>query len=238
MIHALGNIQTWLSLMVLSLLEIILGIDNLLFLTIVSGRLPLEQQAAARRIGLMLAMIMRLLLLAFAFLLISMTRPLFSIFDWHVSIRDLFLIFGGGFLLWKSIVEMRRDCLSVVDLPTTTMTSSFIAVVSQIVLLDMVFSIDSVLTAVGIAKHYWVMATAIVIAVLFMLVASNYLSKVLQRYPRIRQLALCFLILIALILMVEGLGIHVAKSYIFVAFTFALFVEVIHIIYDKYATHS
>lgn len=225
--------QVWLTLLILTGLEIVLGVDNLVFLSLVSSRLPEGQRAYARRLGILFAMVTRLILLALAFWLVYLTKPVFHLGSHPVSIRDLFLFFGGLFLIWKAVDELRQTFHKASGHSFNHASSRFYIVVIQIALLDMVFSLDSVMTAVGVTQHYWVMATAIIITMLMMLFASGYISRFILAFPRIRLLALCFISLIGLVLLVEGCGVHVPKSSIFIALIFAAFVETIHIFYDK-----
>lgn len=225
--------QTWLTLLILIMLELVLGVDNLVFLSVISSRLPLSEQKKARRLGLSLALIMRLVLLALAFLLVQLSKPLFSVLGHYFSIRDLFLLLGGLFLIWKAIDELRVDMRQAIKSVAEQSAVSFRSAVMQIILLDTVFSLDSVMTAVGMAKEYWMMATAIIIAIILMLIASESISRFIVTYPRIRRLALCFLLLIGAVLVVESFAVEVSKIYTFIAFSFALFVELINIAYDK-----
>ncbi len=225
MLTILLDSHTWLSLAVLVGLEIILGIDNLVFLSLISATLPLHQQGRARRLGLTLAMVMRLLMLAGAFALISLQRPLFTPFDHPISIRDLFLLAGGIFLIWKSLDELRKAGQQEKARKLAIGSGKFKTVVMQIVLLDMVFSIDSVMTAVGVTRNYWIMATAVIIAILMMMVASGPISNFIQRHMRVRLLALAFLLLIGAILIIESSGIDIPRGYLFSALGFSLLVE-------------
>ena len=214
------------SFLALTSLEIILGIDNLVFLAIISQKLPVAQRKSARRFGLTLAWVTRLLLLAFAVWLVGLTRPLFSLFDHTISWRDLFLLFGGLFLLAKATQEIHieiesKDQLSKVSKRLT----AFSIVVLQIVFLDLVFSLDSILTAIGLTHRFWLMAVAITIAIIVMLFASEPLSRFVHKHPTIKMLALSFLILIGMMLLADGLGFHIPRGYIYLAMGFSLFVE-------------
>jgi predicted tellurium resistance membrane protein TerC len=233
LLSTVADPQIWLTLIVLTSLEIVLGVDNLVFLSLASSRLPTEQRANARRLGIMFAMVTRLILLALAFWLVYLTAPVFHVGTHPVSIRDIFLFFGGLFLIWKSIDEIRHSFRKASGKTFNHASKRFHTVVMQIALLDMVFSLDSVMTAVGVTRHYWVMATAIVIAMFVMLFSSGYMSRLILRFPRVRLLALCFLSLIGLVLLVEGCGVHVPKTSIFIALIFAVFVEAIHAFYER-----
>ncbi|HEX9191162.1 MAG TPA: TerC family protein, partial [Candidatus Deferrimicrobiaceae bacterium] len=188
--------KTWVSFLTLAALEIVLGIDNLLFLTIVSGRLPAERQAAARRIGLALAVITRLLLLLTIAWMVGLTAPLFALFGHPFSFRDLILAGGGLFLLAKGTAEIHAAVEGVEEEIREAKTSGFAAVIAQIVVLDIVFSLDSVITAVGMSQHVPVMAAAIVVAVAIMLLAAEPLSRFVQAHVSVKILALSFLILV------------------------------------------
>lgn len=226
------------SLLALVILEIILGIDNLVFLSIMADRLPDEQKALARRVGLSLAWVTRLILLAFAFLLVKLTFPLFTIGDFSPSIRDLFLIFGGGFLMAKATQEIHAqmgedgDCKEE-HMPDVKPSNQFFYVVIQIALMDIIFSLDSVLTAIGLTHLFWIMALAITIAILVMIFASNIVSHFIDKHPTIKMLALSFLILIGMVLVADGLSFHVPRGYVYFAMAFSLGVESLNLIKQK-----
>ncbi|WP_367605863.1 TerC family protein [Legionella sp. W05-934-2] len=223
------------SLLALIILEIILGIDNLVFLSIMADRLPDKQKALARRVGLGLAWITRLLLLAFAFLLVKLTFPLFSIGDFSPSIRDLFLMFGGAFLMVKATqeihAEMAEDEDEIEGLDKKIQPSNqFLNVVIQIALLDIIFSLDSVLTAIGLTHLFWVMALSITIAIIVMIFASDVVSHFIEKHPTIKMLALSFLILIGMVLIADGFSFHVPRGYVYFAMAFSLGVESLNLI--------
>jgi len=208
----------WASLLTLTALEIVLGVDNLVFIAILAGRLPAEQQNRARQVGLTLALATRL-------------GPLFALFGHAVSWRDIVLIAGGLFLLYKGTREIHHALEG--DEPEgeaehANRRTSFAGVIAQIMLLDIVFSLDSVITAVGMANTLWVMASAIVIAVVIMLVASGPLADFVQRYPTVKMLALSFLMLIGMTLIADGAGLHVPKGYIYAAIGFSVGVETLN----------
>ena len=219
----------WASLVTLTALEIVLGIDNLVFIAILAGRLPAGQQSRARQLGLALALITRLALLASIAWIIGLTRPLLELFGHPVSWRDIVLVAGGLFLLFKGTREIHHALEG--DGPeekAATVRTSLAGVVVQIMLLDVVFSLDSVITAVGMASELWVMATAIIIAVVIMLAASGPLADFVQRYPTVKMLALSFLLLIGMTLIADGAGFHVPKGYIYAAIGFSVGVEALN----------
>ena len=221
--------QIWASLVTLTALEIVLGIDNLVFIAIVAGRLPPERQNRARQVGLALALITRLALLASIVWIIGLTRPVFELFGRPVSWRDIVLIAGGLFLLYKGTREIHQGLEG--DGQTAGAgggRTSFAGVVVQIMVLDIVFSLDSVITAVGMANTLWVMAAAIVIAVAIMLVASKPLADFVERHPTVKMLALSFLLLIGMTLVADGAGFDVPKGYIYAAIGFSVAVETLN----------
>jgi predicted tellurium resistance membrane protein TerC len=227
----ISNPEIWASLLTLTALEIVLGIDNLVFIAILAGRLPAEQQNQARQIGLALALLTRLALLASITWIIGLTQPLFEVFGHPVSWRDIVLVAGGLFLLYKGTWEIHHALEG--DEPEgeeehASRRTSFAGVVTQIMLLDIVFSLDSVITAVGMANTLWVMATAIIIAVAIMLAASGPLAGFVQRHPTVKMLALSFLMLIGMTLIADGAGFHVPKGYIYAAIGFSVAVEALN----------
>ena len=229
--HWIIDPEIWASLLTLTALEIVLGIDNLVFIAILAGRLPAEQQNRARQIGLALALITRLALLASIAWIISLTRPLFEVFGDPVSWRDIVLAAGGLFLVYKSTREIHHGLEGEGlegEEEYRSRRASFAAVITQIMLLDVVFSLDSVITAVGMASKLWVMASAIVIAVVIMLAASEPLADFVQRYPTVKMLALSFLMLIGMTLIADGAGYHVPRGYIYTAIGFSVGVEALN----------
>ena len=229
MLESLADPNIWAALVTLTLLEIVLGIDNIIFISIVSGKLPVEQQPRARQLGLMGAVLTRLALLASVFWLAKLTDPLFTVFDQEISIRDLVLIGGGLFLLAKSTFEIHGS-LEVPgdDMPHVPKNISFWSVIVQIMILDIVFSLDSVITAIGMADVLWVMAVAIIAAVAVMLLFAGVISDFVHRHPTIKMLALSFLLLIGMALVGEGLGMHIPKGYIYFAMAFSFMVEMLN----------
>jgi predicted tellurium resistance membrane protein TerC len=221
--------QVWIAFATLASLEIVLGIDNIVFISIMAGKLPADRQALAYRLGLGLAMVMRILLLVVISWIMGLTRPLFSVFEHTVSGRDLVLVLGGLFLVAKATFEIHDDLEGLrKDRSPTAGTASFAAVLVQIMLLDVVFSLDSVITAVGMVDQVGIMIAAIVTAVLAMMLFAKTVGDFVGRHPTIRMLALAFLLLIGFTLVVEGAGNHVPKGYIYFAMAFSLFVELLN----------
>jgi predicted tellurium resistance membrane protein TerC len=217
------------ALVTLTVLEIVLGVDNVIFISILSGKLPREQQKRARRVGLIAAMLMRLALLAGIAWMARLTSPLFSLFDHAFSGRDLILILGGLFLLAKATYEIHDKLEGQEGHASGKVAASFQSVILQVMLLDIVFSLDSVITAIGMADNIWVMVAAIVIAVLVMLLAAEPISAFVEEHPTVKMLALSFLLLIGLSLVTDGFGQHIPKGYIYFAMGFSVFVEMINI---------
>lgn len=217
-----------LSLLALIILEIVLGIDNLVFLSIMTEKLPSAQRKKARRLGLTFAWMTRLLLLASAVWIIKLKHPFFSYAGFSLSLRDLFLIAGGGFLLAKATQEIHYEMIgdeSVIVSDPKHPAHTLKGVVFQIAVMDIIFSFDSVLTAVGLTPHLWVMALSITIAILVMIYASESVSRFIDKYPTVKMLALSFLILIATVLVADGLSFHIPRGYIYFAMGFSLTVE-------------
>jgi len=225
----LNDPQAWASLLTLTVLEIVLGIDNLIFIAILAGRLPAQRQSWARQLGLGLALVTRLALLASIAWLVGLVQPLFTLFGHPVSWRDLILIGGGLFLLYKGTREIHERLEGEPHHDAAgSPAASFGGVIFQIVLLDIVFSLDSVITAVGMANEFSIMASAIVIAVLIMLVASGPVSDFVNRHPTVKMLALSFLLLIGMTLIADGVGFHVPKGYVYAAIGFSAAVEALN----------
>lgn len=221
--------QIWISLVTLTALEIVLGIDNLVFIAILSTKLPQEQQSSARRIGLAMAVITRLLLLATVAWLASVTEPLFTLAGHAFSLRDLVLLVGGLFLLAKGTTEIHATVEGGEEELRQARASGFVSVIVQIMILDIVFSLDSVITAVGMAQYFPVMATAVVIAVIIMIFASDTLAHFINTHLSIKLLALSFLILVGMALIADGVGFHVPKGYLYFAIAFSTGVEMLNI---------
>jgi predicted tellurium resistance membrane protein TerC len=221
--------QIWIGLLTLTALEIVLGIDNIVFISILSGRLPSRAQTKARLWGLALAMIMRVLLLLSLSWIIGLTKPLFSIANFDISGRAVILIGGGLFLLAKSTREIHHKLEGDDGAAQTARPLSFSAVLVQIVLLDIVFSLDSVITAVGMVDEIGVMIAAVMIAVAAMMIFAGRISRFIERYPTLKMLALSFLLLIGVNLIGEGMGFHIPKGYTYFAMAFSVLVEMLNL---------
>jgi predicted tellurium resistance membrane protein TerC len=217
-----------LALVTLTFLEIVLGVDNVIFISILSGKLPKHQQGKARRVGLAAAMAMRILLLLSIAWVIGLTAPLFTIFGEEISGRDLILIGGGLFLLGKATLEIHDGLEGEHGERSSTVAASFGAVIAQIMALDIVFSLDSVITAVGMAEDISVMVIAVVLAVAVMMFSAEPISAFVHRHPTVKMLALSFLLLIGLALVADGFELHIPKGYIYFAMGFSVFVEMIN----------
>ncbi|AMV31422.1 Integral membrane protein TerC family protein [Pirellula sp. SH-Sr6A] len=238
-----GNI---IALIALSAMEIVLGIDNLVFLSVLSSRLPKEQQKSARLIGLALAMGMRIGLLAFLFLILKLKDPFFTLDSlplWEgakqwlqaneeingVSIKDLILIAGGLFLLWKSVKEIHHLVGGHHESHNAAAPPSYASVLIQVMVLDLVFSLDSVITAVGMADQLWVMISAVLLSVLIMMIFANSVAEFVEKNPTVKMLAVAFLVMIGAMLIADGSGTHVSKGYVYFAMLFSLSVEVLNL---------
>jgi predicted tellurium resistance membrane protein TerC len=218
-----------LALVTLTFLEIVLGVDNVIFISILSSNLPTPQQASARRMGLVAAMGMRILLLLFIVWITRLTAPLFHILGRSISGRDLILIGGGLFLLAKATIEIHDRLEGEEGHSSARVRPSLAAVISQIVVLDIVFSLDSVITAVGMANDITIMVTAVILAVGVMMLSAGPISAFVNRHPTVKVLALSFLLLIGIALVGDGLGMHIPKGYIYFAMGFSVFVEMINL---------
>jgi protein yegH len=229
--------EAWISLLTLTGLEIVLGIDNIIFIAILVGKLPQEQRGSGRIVGLGLAMVTRILLLLSLFWIMKLTKPLFTIAEFSISGRDLVLILGGLFLLVKSTLEIHSSVSGESEEHQNSKKShaNFLVIVSEIAVLDIVFSLDSVITAVGMAEHIEIMIIAVILAVGVMMVASKGISNFVDNNPTIKILALAFLVLVGMTLVAEGLGFHIPKGYIYFAMAFSLAVESINIYAKKKA---
>jgi predicted tellurium resistance membrane protein TerC len=221
--------QALIALLTLTVLEIVLGIDNIIFISILAGKLPKEKQKSARLLGLALAMITRILLLFSISLIIKLKEPFFTVFGIGISGRDLILILGGIFLLAKSTMEIHSKLEGEEEHHNLRAKVSFLGVLIQIMLLDIVFSLDSVITAIGMANDLAIMIIAVVIAVIFMMFFSGSISNFVENHPTIKILALSFLLLIGFTLVVEGLHQHIPKGYIYFAMAFSVFVEMLNL---------
>jgi len=225
----LSDPQAWIALITLTALEIVLGIDNIIFISILAGKLPAEQRQKGRMIGLALAMIMRILLLLSLAWIVRLTSPLFTVFDHPVSGRDLILIVGGLFLLAKSTHEIHDKLEGEEDIKVSKGAARFGSVLVQIMLLDLVFSLDSVITAVGMVQEIPVMVTAVVLAVIFMMLFAKPIGEFVEDHPTVKMLALSFLLLVGMALVADGLGFHIPKGYIYFAMGFSVFVEMLNL---------
>jgi predicted tellurium resistance membrane protein TerC len=221
--------EGWIALGTLTVLEIVLGIDNIVFISILAGKLRLEDRARARKVGLSLAMIIRILLLLSITWVMGLTAPLFGVLGYEISGRDIILLVGGLFLIGKSTLEIHEKLEGVEGHGSAKVAKSFASVIIQILLLDIVFSLDSVITAVGMAEDVAVMILAVIIAVGVMLVSSGAISEFVDRHPTVKILALSFLLLIGVSLIGEGLDQHIPKGYIYFAMAFSVFVEMINL---------
>jgi predicted tellurium resistance membrane protein TerC len=220
--------QAWIGLITLTALEVVLGIDNVIFISILAGKLPADQQGKARKLGLAVAMIARILLLLSIAWIMKLTNPLFSVWTYEFSGRDLILLIGGLFLLAKSTHEIHGK-LEGEEGTRSARAASFASVIIQIMLLDIVFSLDSVITAVGMISHVGIMITAIVIAVVIMMIFAGVISAFVERHPTVKMLALSFLLMIGLLLVADGLGHHIPKGYAYFAMGFSVFVEMLNL---------
>jgi predicted tellurium resistance membrane protein TerC len=219
------DLETALSLLTLTGLEIVLGIDNIVVIAIIAATLPVEQRDTARIVGLSLAMITRLLLLFSISWIAGLTAPMIEVWDVELSGRDLLMLGGGLFLIVKAVREIHEAMEEVHDEHTRRRSTSFGSAIAQIVMLDIVFSFDSVITAVGMANQLWVMATAVIIAVLIMLVASGPIMRFIHAHPTVKMLALAFVLLIGVALVADGMGFHIPKGYLYFAMLFSVLVE-------------
>ena len=227
MIEMLMDPEVWIALITLSAIEIVLGIDNLVFISIAVSRLPVQTREKARKLGIAVACISRIFLLLTLAWLAGLKTPLFELFGQGISVRDLVLILGGIFLLVKGVMEI-RDTIRGEDESeglTAKPVASFGMVLAQIAVIDIVFSLDSVIAAVGMAEHTWIMVTAILLAVSVMLLAATPLGRFIDSHPTVKMLALAFIVLIGAFLLLDGLGLHIPKGYIYGAMGFSALVE-------------
>ena len=221
--------HAWVAFLTLLALEIVLGIDNIIFISILAGKLPPEQQQRARMIGLGLALFIRVALLFSLSWVIGLTAPLFSVFHHEISGRDLILIGGGLFLLAKATYEIHDNLEGEHGHASKRVAASFVSVIIQIILLDAVFSLDSVITAIGMVTQVWLMISAVVVAIAFMMFFAGPVGAFVSRHPTIKMLALSFLLLIGLTLLVEAFEVHIPKGYIYFAMGFSVFVEMLNL---------
>jgi predicted tellurium resistance membrane protein TerC len=221
--------QAWIAFATLLALEIVLGIDNIVFISILAGKLPASQQAKARYIGLGLAMVMRIILLFSISWVIGLTAPLFTVLNQEISGRDIILLIGGLVLIAKSTYEIHERLEGEEKHASAAAAASFSSVIIQILLLDIVFSLDSVITAVGMVEDIRIMISAVVIAVLFMMAFAGPIGRFVERHPTVKMLALSFLLLIGMTLIAEGFDQHISKGYIYSAMAFSVFVEMLNL---------
>jgi predicted tellurium resistance membrane protein TerC len=232
-LSVLTHVDAWISLLTLTFLEIVLGVDNIIFISIVASKLPENQQDKARKIGLLIALGFRIILLLSISWIIGLTEPVFTLMDHPFSGRDLILLAGGFFLLAKSTTEIHEKVEGRHHEKSVKTKSAFWPVIIQIIFIDIVFSFDSILTAVGLTRDVMVMIIAVVIAMLIMMRFSGYISNIINRLPTLQILALSFLIMIGLTLILEGCGVHVNKAFVYVAVLFSLSVEMLNIRFRK-----
>ena len=225
----LSDPQIWISLLTLTVLEIVLGIDNIIFISILSGKLPPEEQPKARQLGLALALFTRILLLCSLAWMVKLTAPLFTVSGFGLSGRDLILLAGGLFLIVKSTMEIHEKLEGEEEHLSSAVKPKFAAIIVQILVLDVVFSLDSVITAIGMASHLWVMITAVVLSIGVMLKYAGAISDFVHKHPTLKMLALSFLLLIGVTLVAEGTHQHVNKGYIYFAMAFSFGVEMLNL---------
>ena len=229
MIELLSNPQAWIALATLTALELVLGIDNIVFISILVDKLPKAQQERARRIGLFMAMFMRIGLLMVLAWIVGLVEPLFTVLGKAFSGRDLILIGGGLFLIWKSTGEIHQALEGVEGVASSAVKATFASVILQIMVIDMVFSLDSIITAVGMVDRVEVMIAAVVISVGLMMAFAGFIGRFVNSHPTIKMLALAFLVVVGVVLIAEGFGNHVPKGYIYFAMAFSLGVESLNI---------
>jgi predicted tellurium resistance membrane protein TerC len=225
----LSDPQAWIGFVTLAVLEIVLGIDNVVFISILAGKLPAEQRGRARRLGLAMAMIMRILMLLSISWIVRLTAPLFTVFGEEISGRDLVLVVGGLFLLGKATHEIHGKLEGEEGEASARVAPSFMSVIVQITLLDVVFSLDSVITAIGMVQQISVMIAAVVVAVAFMMAFAGAISGFVERHPTVKMLALSFLLMIGVMLIAEGFDHHIPKGYVYFSMAFSVFVEALNI---------
>jgi predicted tellurium resistance membrane protein TerC len=232
MFDLLFDPTAWASLVALTAMEVVLGIDNIVFISVIVGKLPPAQATRARQIGLLLALVFRVVLLFSLFWLTHLETAVFTLFGEPFSWRDIVLIGGGFFLIYKATVEIHHDVEGGAEkVPTgPRLYASFGAIVSQIAIIDMVFSIDSILTAIGMAEHIEVMVAAVIIAIAVMYLASGPVAGFIERHPTTRMLALSFLLMIGLALVADGLGFHIPRGYLYAAMAFSAIVELLNVL--------
>ncbi|SON56000.1 integral membrane protein, YkoY family [Hartmannibacter diazotrophicus] len=229
MLALLTDPAAWASLVTLTVMEIVLGIDNIVFISVLTGRLPAQQAERARKIGLGLALIFRIILLMLLSFLIGLTAPLFAIGDHPVSWRDVILLGGGLFLIVKATLEIHKGIEGEEEHHSSKVKASFAMMIAQIIAIDLVFSVDSIITAIGMADHLEIMIVAVCIAIAIMYLASGLVSQFIHAHPTTKMLALSFLLLIGVALVADGIGYHIPKGFIYFAMAFSAGVEVVNI---------
>lgn len=229
MMHLLTDPQAWMAFITLTALELVLGIDNIIFISIMVEKLPREQREFARRIGLFLAMFMRIALLMTLAWIAGMTAPLFTVLAHGVSGRDIILVAGGLFLLWKSTQEIHQLLEGIEGEASSAVKASFAAIIFQIIIIDLVFSLDSIITAVGMSNQIPVMVAAVVCSVGLMMAFAGFIGSFIEEHPTIKMLALGFLLVVGVVLIADGSGYHVPKGYIYFAMAFSIGIEVLNI---------
>lgn len=234
MFDFLADPQIWTGFLTLAVLEIVLGIDNLIFLSLVSEKLPAYQRPQARRIGLILALVMRIALLLGITWIIGLTAPIVALWDFTLSWRDVVLGGGGAFLIYKATVEIHNTVEGHDEMQAGgKSTSSFTSVIAQIVVLDMVFSLDSIITAVGLVNEVGIMIAAVMVAIVVMLVAAEPLAAFIHDHPTVKMLALSFLMLVGVALVADGAHFHIPRAYLYVAIAFSMLVEALNLLAAK-----
>jgi predicted tellurium resistance membrane protein TerC len=238
MMELLTNPQTWIAFATLTLLELVLGIDNIIFISILVDKLPKEKREFARRIGLFMAMFMRIGLLLVLAWIVGLVAPLFSVFGKDISGRDLILILGGMFLIWKSTTEIHQSMEGEEEHGSSAVKATFAAVILQIMVIDLVFSLDSIITAVGMVDDVRVMIAAVIASVGLMMLFAGPIGRFVSDHPTIKMLALSFLVVVGVVLVAEGFDHHVPKGYVYFAMAFSLCVEMINIRMRKGRAHK
>lgn len=223
----------WISFLTLSVMEIVLGIDNVVFISVLVSRLPAEQAKRARQIGLSLALVFRILLLMVLSYLIGLTTPVFTLFEHPFSWRDLILLAGGLFLVYKATHEIHKGVEGHDEGAGGALKAGFAAIVAQIIVIDIVFSVDSIITAIGMAEHLEIMIAAVIVAMIIMYLASGPISHFIEHHPTTKMLALAFLLMIGAALIADGIGFHIPRSYLYAAMAFSTVVEVLNVVAQR-----
>jgi predicted tellurium resistance membrane protein TerC len=232
----LSDPQVWISLLTLTALEVVLSVDNLVVIAILVGRLPKQHQAFARKVGMTLALVPRLVLLLAIGWVLSLTQPLFSVFGYTFTGKDLILILGGGFLIYKATHEIHAHLEGVEGEATERVYGTVTAVVVQIAIINLIFSIDSIITAVGLATEIWVMAVAVILSMIVLMVAAKPVGDFVERHPTVKMLTLAFLVMIGTTLVADGFGVHFNHAFIYVAMAFSCSVEALNMVARRRAT--